>query len=88
MASNLRADGQERELPADTVIYRSSQDDCKSCSIKDRCCPQYTDSQGRTQHLRDLTRSCPLDCDHAAVRSIQARSQEGGNALRSPQNAS
>jgi len=29
----------ERVTKADTVIYRSSQDDCKSCSIKDRCCP-------------------------------------------------
>jgi hypothetical protein len=71
MASNLRADGQERELPADTVIYRSSQDDCKSCSIKDRCCPNTpTRKVARSiyETSRDVARSIATTPQYAQSR--------------------
>jgi hypothetical protein len=34
---------------ANTIIYRSSQHDCKTCELKSRCCPNAT--------FRKLTRS-------------------------------
>ena len=34
---------------ADTIIYRSSQNDCKTCGLKSQCCPNTT--------LRKITRS-------------------------------
>ena len=41
----LRSDRRKFRIPrsrvtkADTIIYRASQFDCESCSMKDRCCP-------------------------------------------------
>jgi transposase len=61
----------ERVTKADTVIYRSSQDDCKSCSIKDRCCPNTpTRKVARSiyETSRDVARSIATTPQYAQSR--------------------
>ena len=70
---------------ADTVIYRSRQADCRLCPMKSKCCPSTP--------IRKITRSIHEAARNVArgivkTRSLQAitqRSQESGDAVRSPQ---
>jgi hypothetical protein len=63
--SRARHQGRHRHLPVEPKRLQDLLDEGQML-------PQYTDPQGRAQHLRDLTRRCPLDRDHSAVRAIQA----------------
>jgi len=60
-----RHQGRHRHLPVEPKRLQDLLDEGQML-------PQYTDPQGRAQHLRDLTRRCSLDRDHSAVRAIQA----------------
>lgn len=45
---------------ANTIIYRASQDDCASCSLKDKCCPNTPTrkfTRSIYEHARDVARS-------------------------------
>ena len=62
----LRSDRRQFKNPrgritkADTIIYRSSQHDCKTCEMKDKCCPNTpTRKIARSVHesARDVARS-------------------------------
>ena len=55
---------------ADTLIYRSSQADCKNCPMKPRCCPNTP--------VRKITRSI-----HEAARNVARRVAETPEYLRS-----
>jgi len=62
----LRSDWRAFKTPrthvtkADTIIYRSSQSDCATCPIKDRCCPNTT--------IRKIARSI-----HESAREVARR---------------
>jgi hypothetical protein len=61
----------ERVTKADTVIYRSSQNDCKTCSMKDRCCPNTpTRKVARSiyETSRDVARSIATTPQYAQSR--------------------
>src|SRR5206468_5589073 len=61
----------ERVTKADTVIYRSSQNDCKTCSMKDRCCPNTpTRKVARSiyENSRDVARSIALTPEYQQSR--------------------
>ena len=47
--------------------------------------PQYAGAQDPTQRARRLTQRGARACRYAAVPAVQARSKEGGDAVRSPQ---
>lgn len=61
----------ERVTKADTVIYRSSQNDCKTCPTKDRCCPNTpTRKVARSIHesSRDVARAIATTPQYAQSR--------------------
>ena len=61
----------ERVTKADTVIYRSSQNDCKTCSLKDKCCPNTpTRKVARSIHesSRDVARTIATTPQYAQSR--------------------
>ena len=74
----------ERVTKADTVIYRSSQNDCKTCSMKHRCSPTHQRARSRAASTRAhetspaRSRPLPSTCNPGVI-------ARRGDAVCSPQ---
>jgi transposase len=69
---------------ADTIVYRSSAKDLRELPGEAELLPEHAHPQDRPQHLRELARRGSLACRDARVHQLNARTQEGGDALRPP----
>ena len=61
----------DRVTKADTVIYRSSQNDCKTCPMKARCCPNTPIrkvARSIYESSRDVARSIALTPEYKQSR--------------------
>jgi hypothetical protein len=66
-------------------LYRASTYDCGPCPLKQRCCPNTPQRKVPRDVHEDARDVAPLIDRQRRLRAIQARTKEGGDAVRPPQ---